>query len=86
MENKEMMKQIIEFNKTTFNNSYDTAIMIGNQAERMTNSFMEAHPEILPEASKKMYDEWSASVKKGISDMQENINSGFSKFEDYFTS
>lgn len=86
MENKELIKQIIEFNRTTFNNSYDTALMIGNQAESITNSFMEAHPEIVPDASRKIYDEWSASVKKGFTDLQDNINTGFNKFEDYFTS
>ncbi len=84
MENQEMMKQIIEFNKTTFNNSYDAAVMISNQAENITNSFLSAHPEIVPEQGKKIYDEWSASVKKGLSDFQENVNTGFNKIEDYF--
>jgi hypothetical protein len=83
MDQKKIFKQIIEFNKTTFNNSYDTLVMLNNQAEKIKDTFYSANPILMPEESKNIISEWTEAVKKGCDEFKETVNKGFNKLEEY---
>jgi hypothetical protein len=81
MEN--IAKQIIDFQKSTFDNSYDAVVMLQDHAERMTQTVMD-QATWLPEEGKKMMDEWVLAVKKGRDDLKEMIDQNFEKWADFF--
>ena len=82
MDQKQMMKQIIEFNKTSFNNTYEAILMLNEQAEKVTESLISAQPSFLPE-NKKVLDEWANAYKKGCIELKDTVNSNFDKLEEY---
>ncbi len=85
MDQKQMVKQMIEFNKTSFNNTYETMLMMNEQAEKVTESIISSQPAFLPENNRKILDEWSAAYKKGCTEIKNTVNSNFDKLEEYLT-
>lgn len=81
MEN--IAKQIIDFQKSTFDNSFNAVVMLQDHAERMTKTVMD-QATWLPEEGKKVMDEWVQMVKKGRDDFKELIDQNFDKMVDIF--
>ena len=52
MEPKQIAKQIVDFNKTAFDNSFDAMSVIQDQTEKMVNAMME-QTAFFPEEGKK---------------------------------
>lgn len=83
MEQKELLKQMIEFNKTTFDNAFNTIVMMQNQTEQMVSSFM-SQSSWLPEEGKKALNEWVNAYKKARDDFKKAIDESYKRVEDYF--
>jgi polyhydroxyalkanoate synthesis regulator phasin len=81
MEN--IAKQIIDFQKSTFDNSFDAVVMLQDQAERMTKTVVD-QATWLPDEGKKAMDEWVQMVKKGRDDLKELVDQNFDKMADFF--
>lgn len=84
MEPMKMTKQMLEFNKSSFDNTFNALSMLQEQYERMINSFME-QATWLPEEGKKALNEWLDSYKKGREAFKETVDASFQKVEDYFS-
>ncbi len=82
MDQKTLMKQLIEFNKTSFNNTYNTMIMMQEQAERMTSTLIN-HPTLLTEEGKKTIEDWVKLFKAKRYEYQDVVNENFKKLEDF---
>jgi hypothetical protein len=76
-------KQIIDFQKSTFDNSFNAMVMLQDQTERLTRTMMD-QAGWLPEESKKMMDGWAQMVKKGRDDWKELVDDNFDKLADFF--
>lgn len=83
MEPIKMAKQMVEFNKATFDNSFNAMVMMQEQAERMVNSFLGQAPW-LPEEGRKVLTEWASVYKKGRDEFKRTVDDGFKKVEAYF--
>lgn len=83
MEQKQMVKQMIDFNKTTFENTFNAITMLQDQAEKMANMFLQQATGI-PEEGKKVLNEWTAAFKKGRDDFKKGVDENFKKVEDFF--
>ncbi len=83
MEHNQALKQIADFNRAFFSNTYDMLIMMQDQTEKMTNSFL-SQASWLPEESRKMVAEWIKACKKGQEDIKKNIDANLKKVEDVF--
>lgn len=83
MDNKEMIKQMIDFHKTTFENCFSTISMIHDQAEKLLMTFVDQTPGISDE-SKKVIAQWSGAYKKGIDGLKKAMNEGYAKIEELF--
>jgi aminoglycoside/choline kinase family phosphotransferase len=57
-------KQMIDFQKATFGNAYNSVSLLQDQAERMAYLALEKMPWF-PEEGKKVLDEWVVMYKKG---------------------
>ena len=83
MEQKQMLTQMIEFNKSSFENSFNAMAMMQDQMEKMTATFMN-QATWLPEEGKKAIKDWIDAFKKGRVDFKKTVDDSFKKVEGYF--
>jgi len=84
METGKIAKQMIDFQKTTFDNGFNAVVAFQEQTEKMVNVLME-QAVWLPEDGKKTVYEWGTVCKKGRDDFKKTVDENFSKFEGFFT-
>jgi hypothetical protein len=83
MEPNQMLKQMLDFNKTAFDNSFNAMLTIQEQNEKMVNTFMEQATWI-PEEGKKLIEEWIDTYKKGCVDFKKAADENYKKVTEYF--
>ena len=84
MEPLKMAKQLIDFNKATFDNTFNAMVLLQEQTEKMVDTLM-AQATFLPEEGKKMLNEWVGTFKKGREDFKKAVDESFGKVETYFS-
>ncbi len=84
MEPLKLAKQMIDFNKTTFDNSFASMVLLQEQTENMVNAFVE-QATWLPEEGKKVLNEWVAAYKKGREEFKKMVDESYKKVDSYFT-
>jgi len=85
MEQSKIAKQMIDFQKATFDNTFNAMTMLQDQTEKMVNMFLE-QATWLPEQGKKALNEWVQSFKKGREDFKKAVDESFRKVENFFAS
>ena len=83
MDQKDIFKQMIDFNKTAFDNIFNNMIMLQEQTEKMTNTFLNQATGI-PDEGKKVITEWVKAYKKGREDYKKAVDESFKKVESFF--
>ncbi|HSM73273.1 MAG TPA: hypothetical protein VK852_01485 [Desulfobacterales bacterium] len=84
MDQKQVLKQMIDFNKATFDNTFNAIVMLQEQAERAANTLLE-QANWLPEDGKKAINEWVKAYKKGREDFKKVVDENFQKVESFFS-
>lgn len=84
MENKDLVKQMVELQKTSFENSFNMLITVQDQMEKMVNSFVEQAPW-LPAEGKKAFSNLVSTYKKGREDFRKVVDDGYKKVDEYLT-
>ena len=85
MEQGKIAKQMVDFHKATFDNTFNAMSILQEQTERMVGMFLEQSPWV-PEEGKKAIQDWVKAYKKGRSDFKTSADTSFKKVEDFFTS
>ena len=85
MDQKVMLKQMVEFNKSTFDNSFKAMVMLQEQTEKMVNTML-GQATWLPEEGKKALKDWVKSYKKCRDAFKKLVDESFKKVEDFFVS
>ena len=85
MESTKIAKQMVEFQKATFDNSFSAMSMVQEQAQRMVNMSL-AQATWLPEEGKKVIEDWIGVYKNGCEDFKKAVDDNFKKVEDFFES
>jgi hypothetical protein len=83
MDSNQMLKQMLDFNKTAFDNSFNAMLTIQEQNEKMFNTFME-QATWMPDEGKKLINEWINAYKKGLDDFKKSADDNYKKVVDYF--
>ena len=83
MEPKQIAKQMIDFSKTAFDNSFEAMAVLQDQTEKMVNAMIEQN-SLMPEDGKKAVSEWIKSYKKGRNDLKVAADESFKKVEPFF--
>ncbi len=83
MEPKQIAKQMIDFNKTAFDNSFEAMSVIQDQTEKMVSSLME-QTSFFPEEGKKLVSDWIKTYKKGREEFKAAADENFKKVESFF--
>jgi len=80
MDPKKMGKQMMDFYKTSFDNSYGAMMMLQEQMERLGAMYW-GQMVNLPEEAKKGLAQWNKSYKKNCEDFKKVVDSGFQRLE-----
>lgn len=83
MEHKQIARQMMEFNKTAFDNSFSAMSALQDQTEKLVLSFLDKAPWI-PGEGKKVINDWVASYKKGRDEFKDAADESYQKVADYF--
>ena len=82
MDPKKIGKQMMDFYKTSFDNSFSAMMMLQEQMERMGAMYW-GQMTNLPEEAKKGLTEWTKSYKKNCDDFKKAVDDSFKKLESY---
>ncbi len=85
MKPEELAKQMIDFNKSTFDNSFGMMVLLQEQMEKTTNAFIE-QAAWLPEEGRKVLREWVSTYKKGREDFKKLVDESYQKVDAWFAS
>jgi hypothetical protein len=83
MDQKQIAKQMVQFNKTAFDNSFKAMSLVYEQNEKMMDAFM-GQANWMPEEGQKALKDWMASYKKGCEDFKKMVDENYAKVEAYF--
>ena len=83
MDNKQIAKQMIQFNKTAFDNSFNAMSMVYEQNEKMLGTFLQ-QATWLPEEGRKAIETWIQTYKKGCEDFKKMADENYQKVEAFF--
>jgi hypothetical protein len=84
MEQGKIAKQMIDFHKATFDNTFNAMSILQEQTERMVAMFLEQSPWV-PEDGRKAINEWVKTYKKGRADFKTTVDVSFKKVDDFFS-
>jgi hypothetical protein len=84
-EYNQMFKQMVTFNKTAFDNSFNALVTLQEQTEKMVNTFLD-QATWLPEEGKKVTLDWIQAYKKGCEDFKKVVDENFKRVEDFMAS
>jgi polyhydroxyalkanoate synthesis regulator phasin len=74
------VKQIIDFQKSTFDKTYNAIVQIQDQAEKLAHDVINQMPWI-PEEGKKVFDDSVKMFKSAREDYQKMVSEGFVKMK-----
>lgn len=77
------VKQIIDFQKTTFDNTYNAIVQIQDQAEKLANDVI-GQMQWMPEEGKKAFDDSVKMFKNAREDYKKMVSDNFNKMEEPF--
>lgn len=83
MEQKQIARQMMEFNKTAFDNSFSAMSALQDQTEKLVLSFLNK-AVWFPGEGKKAINDWVLSYKKGREDFKASADESYKKVADYF--
>lgn len=83
MENKVIAKQIIDFHKSTFDNTFNSLSILQQQTEKMVQTFVQ-QATWLPAEGKAAINEWVTIYNKGRNGFKEAADNNYKKVEEYF--
>ncbi len=83
MDQKQIAKQMIQFNKTAFDSSFNAMSMVYEQNETMFDTFL-AQATGLPEEGKKTIKDWMSSYRTGCNDFKKQVDDNYAKVDEYF--
>ncbi len=83
MDQKQIAKQMMEFNKTAFDNTFSAMTTLQDQTEKLVFRFLEK-AQWFPEEGKKAITEWIKAYKKGRDDFKSSADGSYKKVSEYF--
>ena len=81
--NKQIAKQMIQFNKTALDNGFRAMTMVVEQNEKMIEAFL-TQAAWLPEEGKNAIKAWMSAYRTGCQDFKKLMDDNYVKVEAYF--
>lgn len=80
MDQSQIFKQLVQFNKSAFDNTYNAMEMARDQNARMISAFLE-QAAWMPEDGKKTIKQWLQQYKKGCDDLKSMMEETYKRVE-----
>jgi len=80
-----MIRQILDFNKKAFDDSFNVVITVQENTEKMTRIFWEKS-SLIPEEGKKMVEDWAHTYRNGLEEFRTSVDERFKLVENYLLS
>lgn len=80
MDNKKIVKEMIDLQKESFDNCFSAMVMLQDQAVKFLRAFVDQSPGIKDEG-KKVVDQWVGVYNKSRDNFKKAIDEGYSKLE-----
>ena len=84
MDQKQLFKQMLDFQKSTFDNSFNAMSTLQEQGEKMVSAFLD-QATWLPQEGKQLINNWVNAYKEGRDRVREVADTNFKKVETYFS-
>jgi len=82
MHNKKLVKQLIDFHKTSFENCFSMMVTLQQQAENIFNFFH--YLPIMSDDGKKFMKQRTDAYKKWIEELKKAMDEGYAKVEKFY--
>jgi uncharacterized protein (DUF927 family) len=83
MDSAKIAKQMIDFQKTMFDNTYSGMVLVQEQTERMAVSLLD-QATWMPAEGRNAINGWVNAFKKGREDFKKGVDENFKRVEDFF--
>ncbi len=83
MDQARVAKQLMDFQKATFDNMLGNMILYWDQAERVSMTWID-QAAWLPEEGRKAILDWVKGNKKGIEQFKQVVDDGYNRMEKWF--
>ena len=83
MDQQQLLKQMIEVNKTTFDTTFNAINKLQDQMETLIDDLV-TQASWLPKEGKTTIDEWVKAYKDGQDGFKKTVDQNFDKVLDYF--
>lgn len=80
---KQMFKQMLEFNQTTFTNTFNAAALLQDQLERVAKTGLD-QATWLPAEGRKVIENWVDAYKTGRENFKNYMDDSYKKVEEFF--
>ena len=84
MDSSKIAKQMIDFQKTTFDNTFNAMVLLQEQAESMADTLL-GQATWMPEEGRKAINDWLKAYKQGREDFRKGADENFKRVEDFFS-
>jgi hypothetical protein len=84
MDQKKMVKQMLDFNHATFNNGFNAVVLLQDQFERVAQTAL-SQAGWLPEEGHKAISEWAENYKTGRENFKSYMDDNYAKVESFFS-
>jgi hypothetical protein len=82
MDQKDVMRQMLKFNKSAFDNTFTAMVLLQEQLDRMVKMFLDQATWV-PKEGKQAITDWVKAYKKRGEDFKKAMDDGFKKLDDY---
>lgn len=83
MDQKQIIKQMVEFNQSTFDNAFSAIVTIQDQTEQMTEKMMD-QADWLPEEGRKVIDNWVDVYKTSRNNFKVQVDNNYKQIGKLF--
>lgn len=84
MDQKQIIKQMVEFNQSAFDNAFDAIVTIQDQTEQIAEKMMD-QADWMPEEGRKVIDNWVDVFKTSRQNLKVQIDNNYKQIEKLFT-
>jgi hypothetical protein len=83
MDQKQIIKQLVEFNQSAFDNAFDAIVTIQDQTEQIAEKMMD-QADWMPEESRKAIDNWADVYKTSRNNFKVQVDNTYKQIEKLF--
>ena len=85
MDQKQILKQMVEFNQTAFNNTFNAMTLLQGQFENAAKTVLEQASE-LPAEARQAIENWTETYKSACQTFKQQVDDSYKQVEKFFAS